>query len=146
MRSATISRSNSVAIPKNPVSDGVSKSFQIRNLAVGCVMAILQKDSSQPNDYVVAMRNSEFLPRTLWGALQYDSEPYAFILMSTANKKSNLHTNCQVKVLPIGPVTLDTWCRLAADTFSAVKLYVWERERESRCRRREKEWESRLHH
>jgi hypothetical protein len=124
MRSATISRSNSVAIPKNPVSDGVSKSFQIRNLAVGCVMAILRKDNSQSHDYVVAMRNSESLPHTLWGALQYDSEPHAFVLMSTANEKSNLHTNYQVKVLPMGPVTLGTWCRPAANTFSAVVLCV----------------------
>jgi hypothetical protein len=87
-------------------------------------MAILRKDSSQPHDYLVAMRNSESLPRIMWGALQYDSKPHAFVLMSTANKKSNLHTNCQVKVLPMGPVTLGTWCRPAADTFSAVELYV----------------------
>jgi hypothetical protein len=124
MRSAIISQSNSVATPKNPVSNGVSKSFQIRNLVVGCVMAILRKDSSQPHDYIVAMRNSESLPRTLWGALQYDSEPHTFVLMSTANEKNNLHTNCQVKVLPMGPVTLGTWCRPAADTFSAVELCV----------------------
>jgi hypothetical protein len=124
MRSATISRSNSVATPKNPVSDGVSKSFQIRNLTVGCVMAILWNDSSQPHDYVVAMKNSESLPHTMWGAFQYDFEPHAFVLMSTANKKSNFHTNCQVKVLPMGLVTLGTWCRPAADTFSAVKLCV----------------------
>jgi hypothetical protein len=57
-------------------------------------MAILRKGSSQPHDYVVAMRNSESLPRTLWGALQYDSKPHAFVFMSTANKKSNLHINC----------------------------------------------------
>jgi hypothetical protein len=87
-------------------------------------MAILRKDNSQPHDYVVAMRNSESLPRTLWGALQYDSEPHAFVLMSTANKKSNLHTNYQVKVLPMGLVTLGTWCRPAANTFSAVELCV----------------------
>jgi hypothetical protein len=85
-------------------------------------MAVLKKDSSQPHDYVVAMRNSETLPRTLWGALQYDSEPHAFVLVSTANKKSNLHTNCQVKVLPMGPVTLGTWCWPAADTVSIVDL------------------------
>jgi hypothetical protein len=85
-------------------------------------MAILWKDSSQPHNYVVAMRNSESLPRTLWGALQYDSEPHAFVLMSTANKKSKLHTNCQVKVLPMGPVTLGTWCWPEADTFSTVEL------------------------
>jgi hypothetical protein len=85
-------------------------------------MAILRKDSSQPYDYVVAMRNSESLPCILWEALQYDSEPHAFVLMSTANKKSNLHTNCQVKVLPMGPVTLGTWCRPAADTVSVVDL------------------------
>jgi hypothetical protein len=85
-------------------------------------MAILRKDSTQPHDYVVAMRNSESLPRTLWGALQYDSEPHAFVLMSTANKKSNLHTNCQVKVLPMGPVTLGTWCWPAVDTVSVVDL------------------------
>jgi hypothetical protein len=85
-------------------------------------MAVLRKDSSQPHDYVVAMRNSEIFPRTMWGALQYDSEPHAFVLVSTANKKSNLHTNCQVKVLPMGPVTLGTWCRPAADTISIVDL------------------------
>jgi hypothetical protein len=68
------------------------------------------------------MRNSESLPRTLWGALQYDSEPHAFVLVSTANKKSNLHTNYQVKVLPMGPVTLGTWCPPAADTVSIVDL------------------------
>jgi hypothetical protein len=85
-------------------------------------MAVLRKDSSQPHDYVVTMRNSESLPRTLWGALQYDSEPHAYVLVSTANKKSNLHTNCQVKVLPMGPVTLGTWNRLAADTVSIVDL------------------------
>jgi hypothetical protein len=88
------------------------------------MMAILRKDSSQLHDYVVAMRNSESLLRTLWGALQYDSEPHAFVFMSTANKKSNLHTNCQVKVLPMGLVILGTWYRPAADTFSAVELYV----------------------
>jgi hypothetical protein len=86
------------------------------------MMAVLRKDSNQPQDNVVAMRNSETLPRTLWGALQYDSEPHAFVLISTANKKSNLHTNCQVKVLPMGPVTLGTWCRPAADTVSIVDL------------------------
>jgi hypothetical protein len=42
-------------------------------------MAILRKDSSQPHDYVVAMRNSESLSRTLWGVLQYDSEPRALV-------------------------------------------------------------------
>jgi hypothetical protein len=57
-------------------------------------MAVLRKDSSQPHGYVVAMRNSETLPRTMWGALQYDSEPHAFVLVSFANKKNNLHTNC----------------------------------------------------
>jgi hypothetical protein len=87
-------------------------------------MAILRKDNSQPHDYVVAMRNSESFPRTLWEALQYDSEPHAFVLMSTANKQNNLHTNCQVKVLPMGPVTLGTWYRPAADTFNAVALCV----------------------
>jgi hypothetical protein len=85
-------------------------------------MAVLRKDSSQPHDNVVAMRNSETLPRTLWRALQYDSEPHAYVLVSTANKKSNLHTNCQVKVLPMGPVTLGTWCWPAADTVSIVDL------------------------
>jgi hypothetical protein len=85
-------------------------------------MTILRKDSNQPHDYVVAMRNSESLPCTLWGALQYDSEPHAFVLVSTANKKSNLHTNCQVKVLPMGPMTLGTWCRPAADTVNIVDL------------------------
>jgi hypothetical protein len=85
-------------------------------------MAVLRKDSSQPHDYVVAMRNSESLPRTLWGALQYDSESHAFVLMSTANKKSNLHTNYQVKVLPMGPVTLGTWCQPVADTVNVVDL------------------------
>jgi hypothetical protein len=85
-------------------------------------MAVLRKDSSQPHDNVVTMRNSETLPRTLWGALQYDSEPHAYALVNTANKKSNLHTNCQVKVLPMGPVTLGTWCRPAADTISIVDL------------------------
>jgi hypothetical protein len=87
-------------------------------------MAILRKDSSQPHNYVVAMRNSESLPRTQWEALQYDSKPHAFVLMSTANKKSNLHTNCQVKVLPMGPMPLGTWCRPATDTFRAVELCV----------------------
>jgi hypothetical protein len=57
-------------------------------------MAILRKDSSQPHDYVVAMKNSESLLRTLWEALHYDSESHAFVLMSIANKKSNLHINC----------------------------------------------------
>jgi hypothetical protein len=85
-------------------------------------MAVLGKDSSQPHDYVVAMRNSETLPSTLWRALQYDSEPHAYVLFSTANKKSNLHTNCEVKVLPMGPVTLGTWCRPAADTINIVDL------------------------
>jgi hypothetical protein len=85
-------------------------------------MAVLRKDSSQPHDNVVAMRNSETLPRTLWGALQYDSEPHAYVLVSTANKKSNPHTNCQVKVLPMGPVTLGTWCQSAVDTISIVDL------------------------
>jgi hypothetical protein len=85
-------------------------------------MAVFRKDSSQPHDYVVAMRNSETLPRTLWGALQYDSEPDAYILVSTANKKSNLYTKCEVKVLHMGPVTLGTWCRPAADTVSIVDL------------------------
>jgi hypothetical protein len=85
-------------------------------------MVVLRKDSSQPDDYVVAMRNSESLPRTLWRALQYDSQPHAFVLVNTANKKSNLHTNCQVKVLPMGPVTLGTWCRPTADTVSIVDL------------------------
>jgi hypothetical protein len=85
-------------------------------------MAVLKKDSSQPHDYVVAMRNSESLPRTLWGALQYDSEPHAYVLVSTANEKSNLHNNYQVKVMPMGPVTLGTWCRPAADTVSIVDL------------------------
>jgi hypothetical protein len=85
-------------------------------------MAILRKDSSQPHDYVVAMRNSKSFPRTLWGALQYDSEPHAFIPVTIANKKSNLHTNCQIKVLPMGPVTLGTWCRPAADTVSIIDL------------------------
>jgi hypothetical protein len=89
-------------------------------------MAILWKDSSQPHDYVVAMRNSESFPRTMWEALQYDSEPHAFILMSTANKKNNLHTNCQVKVLPMEPVTLGIWCRPAADTVSVVDLCKWD--------------------
>jgi hypothetical protein len=89
-------------------------------------MAILRKDSSQPHDYVVAMKNSESLPRTLWGVLQYDSEPHAFVFMSTADKKSNLHTNCQVKVLPMGPVTLDIWCRPAADIVSVVDLCEWD--------------------
>jgi hypothetical protein len=85
-------------------------------------MAVLRKDSSQPDDYVVAMRNSESLPRTLWGALQYDSQPHAYVPVNTANKKSDLHTNCQVKVLPMGLVTLGTWCRPAADTVSIVDL------------------------
>jgi hypothetical protein len=85
-------------------------------------MAVLRKDSSQPHDYVVAMRNSESLPRTLWGALQYDSQPHAYVSVNTASKKSDLHTNCQVKVLPMGPVTLGTWCRPAADTVSIVDL------------------------
>jgi hypothetical protein len=57
-------------------------------------MAILRKDSSQPHDYVVAMRNFESLPRTLWEALQYDFEPHALVLMSSANKKNNLHISC----------------------------------------------------
>jgi hypothetical protein len=87
-------------------------------------MAILRIDNSQPHDYVVAMRNSESLPRTLWGALQYDSEPRALVLMSTADKKSNLHINCQVRVLLMGPVTLSTWCRPAADTVSVVDLCI----------------------
>jgi hypothetical protein len=85
-------------------------------------MAILRKDSNQPHDYIVVMKTSESLPRILWGALQYDSEPHAFVLVSTANKKNNLHTNCQVKVLPMGPVTLGTWCRLAANIVSIVDL------------------------
>jgi hypothetical protein len=89
-------------------------------------MAILRKDSSQPHNYVVTMRNSESLPRTLWGALQYDSEPHAFVLMSTANKKNNLHINCQVKVLPMGPMTLGSWYRPAADTVSVVDLCIWD--------------------
>jgi hypothetical protein len=85
-------------------------------------MAILMKDSSQPHDYVVTMKNCETFPRTLWGALQYDSKPHAYVLVSTANKKSNLHTNCQVKVLPMGPVTLGTRCRPAVDTVNIVDL------------------------
>jgi hypothetical protein len=89
-------------------------------------MAIFRKDSSQPHDYVVAMRNSESFPCTLWGALQYDSEPDAFVLMNTTNRKSNLHINCQVKVLAMGPMTLGTWCRPAADTVSVVDFYIWD--------------------
>jgi hypothetical protein len=85
-------------------------------------MAVLRKDSSQPHDYVVAMRNSESLPRILWGALQYDSQPHAYVSVNTANKKSNLHTNCQVKVLPVGLVTLGTRCRPAADIVSILDL------------------------
>jgi hypothetical protein len=85
-------------------------------------MAVLRKDSSQPHDYVVVMRNSESLPRTLWGALQYDSQPHAYVPVNIANKKSDLHTNYQVKVLPMGPVNLGTWYRPAADTVSIVDL------------------------
>jgi hypothetical protein len=81
-------------------------------------MAILRKDSSQRHDYVVAMRNSESLPSILWGALQYDSEPRSLVLMRTVNKKSNF----QVKVLPMGLVTLSTWCQPVADTVNVVDL------------------------
>jgi hypothetical protein len=44
--------------------------------------------------------------------------------MRTANKKSNLHINSQVKVLPMGPLTLSRWCRLAADTINVVDLCI----------------------
>jgi hypothetical protein len=66
-------------------------------------MAELREDNSQPYDNVVAMRYSESLPRILRGALEYNSEPRALVLKSTANKKSNLHIDHQVKILDVGP-------------------------------------------
>jgi hypothetical protein len=60
-------------------------------------MAELREDNSQPYDNVVAMRYSESLPRTLRGALESNSEPHALVLKSTADKKSNLHIDHQVR-------------------------------------------------
>jgi hypothetical protein len=96
IRSVALSQSNSVATLEHPVSNGFSKSSQTWDLTEGCVMAELREDSSQPYDNVVAMRYSESLPHTLRGALQYNSEPRALVLKSTANKKSNLHIDRQV--------------------------------------------------
>jgi hypothetical protein len=93
-RSAVLSWSNSVATPEYPVSDGFSKTSQTWDLVEGCVMAELREDSSQPYDNVVAMRYSESLPRTLRGTLEYNYEPCALVLKSTANKKNNLHIDC----------------------------------------------------
>jgi hypothetical protein len=73
------------------------------------------------------MRYSESLPRTLRRALQYNSAPRALVLKSTANKKSNLHIDCQVKVLAVGPGTLSRWYRSAADTVSVVDLGIWDK-------------------
>jgi hypothetical protein len=87
-------------------------------------MAKLREDNSQPYDNIVAMRYSESLPYALRGALEYNSEPRAFVLKSTTNKKSNLHIDHQVKVLAVGPGTLSRWYWLAADTVCIVDLGI----------------------
>ena len=124
MRTATISGSNSVATPENPVSDTVSKSLEVWNLTKGSVLAIRGEYSSQPHDNVVAMRNYKSLPCTLWRALHYDAKAHAFALLITRTKKSNLDINSQVEVLPIRAVILQTWYRLATDTISILGLRI----------------------
>jgi hypothetical protein len=126
-RSAALSRLNSVAIPEYPDSDGFSKSSQTWDLVEGCVMAELREDSNQPYDNVVAMRYSKSLPRTLRGALEYNSEPRALVLKSTVNKKNNLHFDCQVKVLAVGPGTLSRWYWPTADIINIVDLGTWDK-------------------
>ena len=69
-------------------------------------MAKLREDDTQPYDHIVAIWNSEFLPRTLRGALENNFEPRALVLKSSSNKKSNLHIDYQVKVLALEPRTL----------------------------------------
>jgi hypothetical protein len=64
------------------------------------------KDSRQPHDNVEAMWNSKSIPRTLWGALEYDSEPHELLVKMATDEKSNLHVNLQVKVLSVGLGTL----------------------------------------
>jgi hypothetical protein len=70
------------------------------------------------------MKYSEYLPRALRGVPEYNSEPCALVLKSTANKKSNLHIDRQVKVLAVGLGTLSRWYRPAADTFSIIDLGI----------------------
>jgi hypothetical protein len=72
-------------------------------------MAKLREDGSQPYDHVVAMWNSESLLRTLRGALEDNSKPRTVVLKSNSNKKNNLHIDFQVKVLALGPGTLNRW-------------------------------------
>ena len=88
------------------------------------MLAIRGEYGSQPHDNVVAMRNYESLPCTLWRALHYDAEAHAFALLITRAKQSNVHINCQVEVLPIRAVTPQTWCRPAADTVSFLGLRI----------------------
>jgi hypothetical protein len=91
------------------------------------MMAELREDSSQPYDNVIAMRYSESLPCALRVVLQYDSEPRALVFKNTANKKSNLHIDRQVKVLAMGPGTLSRWYRLAAGIVCVVDLGIWDK-------------------
>ena len=90
-------------------------------------MAKLQENSSQPYDNVVVMRYSESFPHTLRGALKYNSEPRTLVFKSTANKKRNLHIDRQIKVLVVGPGTLNRWYWPATNIVSVVDLGIYDK-------------------